>query len=433
MSLKRRTGRGMALIVVLVLISILGMLFGIGGREDGLSLATAGQSTERNMAYFVAQGALQRALTELRADETWGGTTGAAFPGGANQTYDVQLFSNTTGVAMATPAGVEIAPGTTLVLATGHIGDTSHKMAGILTAGESVNPGFACLTQGDFYLNGARINAFNAPNGSFAIADLNFQEGMAQIGSLSSEIEVLTREADPIEGTPARPTIVDGDIASDQLDGSVETQDPGVYAMDPDSSIGGEAVLDAPPTLEFAPIPTYLGGPNILHAAGSRTLLPGHYDALNLRNDAVLYMEPGDYYFQNNFRTLDTSQLYTNGQVRIFVGKRLATNDTSSVNHEGDPRNCELILTGDGAGTNDNTTAWISNESHVWARVKVPRAKLKVSGTVFGDVQADSVSVTGDPDDSGAINFFTDLAEPGGDGTLGGGGDFVYSSTWTVQ
>ena len=423
----------MALIVVLVLISILGMLFGIGGREDGLSLATAGQSTERNMAYFVAQGALQRALTELRDDPNWTGVTGADFPGGVNQTYDVQLFSNTTGAPKATPAGVKIAPGTTLVLATGHIGDTSHKMAGILTSAGSDSPGFACLTQGDFYLSGARIGAFDAPNGSFAIADLNFQEGMAQIGSLNSVIEIKTQAADPDAGTPARPTIVDGSIASDQLDGSVETQDPGVYVMDPDSVIGGEKRLDAPPTLSFDPIPTYLGGPDISESAGVRTLLPGHYNSLNLTNDAYLHLEPGDYYFKDLFRTFDTSRIYTKGKVRIFVGGRCATNGTSSLNHEGDPRNCELIMTKDGSTVSDGTAGWMSQESYAWARIKVPRGKLGVSGTIYGDVQADSVKVTGDPDDSGAINFFTDLAEPGGGPLDGVGGTFIYSSTWTVQ
>ena len=94
---KRPRRRGMALVVVLMLISILGLLFGLGGRGNGPSLQTAGESNARNIAYFTAQGALQRGLTELRLDPAYGGKTNGKFPGAGGSTFDIKVVRNTGG------------------------------------------------------------------------------------------------------------------------------------------------------------------------------------------------------------------------------------------------------------------------------------------------------------------------------------------------
>jgi type II secretory pathway pseudopilin PulG len=422
--------RGMALIIVLVLISILGLAFGLGGGGGGLSVTTGASATERNKALFVAKGALQRSLLELRNDPAWMGQGCTNFPGGTNQTYEVKVIANTTGAPLATPAGVDIAPGTSLVLATGRLGDTECKVAGLLQAAGATAPGFAALTQGRFRIEGGKVGGFSAPNG-FALADLVPEPGVAQIGSLGAEVKVLTTPADPGKGTPALPSTVDGVVASDQVDGDVNTQEPGVYAVDPGSTVAGETQLTAPPTLTFGAAPNYLGGPDVYHNVGTKTILPGHYNRFETLGDSEIFLEPGDYYFKKRFEMRDNSRLHANGKVRIFLKDRVSVTDYASLNFEGDPRDCEVTLTGTGDG--NGFLGWLPGHNGVvWARIKAPNATVGVSGDVYGDVQADSVRILGDADGSGSINYFTDLANPSGGGG-GVGGNFVYSSTWIVQ
>jgi hypothetical protein len=427
--------RGMALVIVLVLISILGLLFGLGGRGSGLSLGSAGQSNARNIAYFTAQGALQRGLTELRRDPAWTGTKNAPFPGIGGKTYDIQVITNTKTTPQPTPAGVDIAPGSTLVLATGRAGSSERTVAGIVEAAGTAGSGYAALVQGEFLVRGGTVGAFSAPNG-FALADMVPESGVAQIGSLNQKIVIQDREQEPDSLGPLPPVQakVDGTVASPDVDGDISTAEPGVYSVENATQLSGETKLDAPPTLNLpSPPPNYLGGPAIVKNGGSKTILPGHYDNVALHNDTILYLEPGDYYFKGDFRTHDTSQVHTKGAVRIFIDGLLVSGGTSSLNHEGDPRDCEIVLSGLAPGP-EGKVGWVSSESHAWARIKPLNGTLGVSGTIFGDVQGAGVDIIGDPDGSGALHFFTELAEEGGGiGSEAGDGDLIYATTWTVK
>lgn len=430
---KRPRRRGMALVVVLMLISILGLLFGLGGRGNGPSLQTAGESNARNVAYFTAQGALQRGLTELRLDPSYGGKTKGKFPGAGGSTFDIQVVRNTGGAPKPTPAGVDIAPGSTLVIATGRAGSSERVVAGIVEEAAATSDGFAALVEGDLRVLGGVVGAFSAPNG-FAIADLVPEAGKAQLGSLTKEIVIETRV--PTDGTPPIPARVDGSVASANVDGDVSTPEPGVYSLDGGSQLAGETKLDSDPTIPNPPAPApYLGGPDVLKSTGSRTLLPGHYGRLKASGDAELFLEPGDYYFDGDFKTFGVSKIHANGAVRIFVNGRFASDDDSYVNFEGDPRNCEIILSS--PPDNSGRVGWVSHASYVWARIKPLNGTLGISGTLFGDVQGGGVDVIGDPDGSGALHFFTELGEEGGSsggGGIGlGGGDLRYATTWTVK
>ena len=430
---KRSRRRGMALVVVLMLLSILGLLFGLGGRGNGPSLQTAGESNARNIAYFTAQGALQRGLTELRTDPTYGGKTNGKFPGSGGSTFDIKVVRNTGGTPKATPAGVDIAPGSTLVMATGRAGSSERIVAGIVEETSSNSEGFAALVEGELKVRGGVVGAFSAPNG-FAIADLVEEPGKAQLGSLTKEILIETRV--PSDGTSAPlPGRVDGNVASADVDGDVNTPEPGVYSLDAGSQLAGETKLDSAPTLETPPLPgAYLGGPDVLKSTGSRTLLPGHYGRLKTDGDAELFLEPGDYHFDGDFKTFGVSKIHVNGSVRIFVKGRFASDDDSYVNYNGDPRNCEIVLTS--APDNSGKVGWVSHASYVWARIKPLNGSLGISGTLFGDVQGGGVDVIGDPDGSGALHYFTELGEEGGGGggEIGlGGGELRYATTWTVK
>lgn len=239
---------------------------------------------------------------------------------------------------------------------------------------------------------------------------------------------MTTRAPDATNPAPLAARI-DGVVASTNVDGDFDTVDPLAYAMDPETVLSGETQLTAAPAPKYPATPTYLGGPQIVHGAGSHTVLPGHYSKFWVAGNSDIYLEPGDYFVDGNFHTFDTAKIHAKGPVRFFVNGIISVNDDSSVNHENDPRDFELVVTGppNGAGT----TGWISEESHLWARVKAPTGTLKISGTVFGEVHAEGLKVNGDPDGSGAVFFFTDLAAAGPGPA--GGGTYVYSSTWTVK
>jgi hypothetical protein len=419
----------MALVVVLMLISILGLLFGLGGRGNGPSLQTAGESNARNIAYFTAQGALQRGLTELRLDPAYGGKTNGKFPGAGGSTFDIKVVRNNGAKPKRTPAGVDIAPGSTLVMATGRAGSSERVVAGIIEEVGATSDGFAALVEGELKVRGGVVGAFSAPNG-FNKADLVEESGKAQLGSLTKEIRVETRV--PASGPPI-PARVDGNIASPNVDGDISTPEPGVYSLEQGSQLAGETKLDSAPTLPAPPAPApYLGGPDVLKATGSRTLLPGHYGRLVTSNDAEVFLEPGDYYFAGDFKTFGVSKIHTNGAVRIFVKGRFTSDDDSYVNYSGDPRNCEIVLSGD--PDTYGKVGWVSHASYVWARMKPMNGTLGISGTLFGDVQGGGVDVIGDPDGSGALHYFTELGEEGGGGGIGlGGGELRYATTWTVK
>lgn len=412
---------GMALFVVLIMLSLLGLLFGVGARGGAMSLTTGNLSNERNEAYFVAYGALQRALLELRADSTWAGTAGTKFPGPEKHKYDVTVFENTTGAPMPTPAGVDLPPGEKLVLASCRIGSVERKIAGLITQAPSGSEGFAALTNGDMDLFGAKIGAFDAPNG-FGLADMVMNPGKAQVGSVNARVDIKARNI-----IPPLPAQIDGVVASERVDGDSNTADPGAYTIDATSSLGGETQLSAPPSPAFPASPAYLGGPSVVHDTGCLTIGPGHYDQIMVRNDGELTLEPGEYFINGDLSAWDTSRVYTNGAVRIFVNGAMKTNQTSSFNHESDPRDCEIFIEGDGA----DWAGLISNESHVWARLKAPDSRLTVSGTIYGDVQLDQLVVRGDHDGSGAIYFFTDLSTS--TTVSSSTGNEVYSTIWTVQ
>ena len=414
----------MALVVVLTLLSIMGLLFGVAGNHQGLSIKASGADSEIDSAYFVSHGALQRALTELRNDPDWGGKMNGQFPGRNDARFDIEIFRNTGGTPKPTPAGVEIPPNTTLVLSTGRVGNSSRLMAGILGMSNTGTSGFAALAREQLLVKGGRVSAFTT-SGGFSTAEMEPVPLAGQLASIDEAVEMVA--SDPDEAGVILPAEVDGVVASDRVDGDTSTVEADAYSIDELSSFGGETQLTDPPALEDIAVPNYEGGLAIWAGGGTKTITPGHYDKFNSVADATVIMEAGDYYFSGDFRMKEDSKVLTNGPVRIFAQNQFQVSDKSALNFEGNPKDCEVIL------TQTKDTGWvgiIGGEGSIWGRVKASRGPFLVSGYLYGDLQAKDISIYGETNGSGTVKFFTDLGEVSSEAVVG---NFIYTTTWVVR
>jgi len=447
----------MALVVVLSIVTILGILTGLVGNSAGRAFGLNQRSNEQEKAHFVAQGGLSRALSLLRTDPNFTGVTNKPFPGDNDSTYTLEVIENNGGTPKPTRIGVDLPPGRSLVISEGTVSDTTRTMAGLVQTSVTPSSGFAMLAGQHLEVKGAKVGAFTAPEGDFSLAALEPSDGQAQIGATGA-VAIINKPIKDDNGNVigVLNSDVDGDIASDRVDGDLATVEESVYEIAPNSTVGGESVLDAPPEQEPVPTPDYLGGPDIdLTLNGSQTINPGHYSSLHLADDAVLTLEAGDYFVEGNIEMWDRAKLEVNGPVKIHCGGAVTVAGDPSMNFEADPRNLELTVTGTEApGQKFPWLPWSKNltvpepyrptgairrfsiggRGTIFGRVRVNRAEAHVSGNLYGDIQADGLSVGGDADGSGTVQFFADLATVDTGNSIGvDSSQFYYEKTWVVR
>lgn len=440
----------MALVIVLSIAAIVGLLAGVLASDTAILMHQAGSSRGGSTAEYVAKGALQRALLELDNDPDWTGTSDQQFPGDPDKTFTLQLYTNSASALepLSTPAGVELPPGSSLVLATGQAGNEAKRVAGLLVAESEGGAGFAGLSQRHVAMNGGTVNAFSAPQGDFSMEALEFDSTAGQIGSISSYVNLKQREMpnDPDTIVYAK---VEGAIAAADLDGDPTTPDDNAYQLEAGTSIGDEVKLDAPPEID-PPTPgiTYLGGVDEACDNGEHIVTPGHYNSLHFSGDVEVTLEAGDYYIKENFEAWGDAVIRTNGPVKMYVDGLLHIAGDAAVNFEGNPADYELELTGDRPSYQwlPHSANWLSSSpyspggvahhgstSHhgkIWGRVRAPESRFVVSGYIFGDLQADGISFYGDPDGSGVLSFFKEFAE-GGESAASE--NYSYSEVWVVD
>ena len=437
----------MALVTILVMIAILGLLTGVVGGQAAFSLNAGKQSNQNDVARYVAYGGLQRTLQQLRANPSLPCTYNNPFPGVSDATYHSRVWPNSDPTnSTSSPIGIQIPPSSILVICDATVGNGKKSMAGIIpTVGTGPGSGYGALGGSSLLSQGGLVDAFTS-NGAFAKSTLTSVPNSAQVGAVSG----LTRLLEKADGTP---TSIDGTVASDLVDGDPATVEPGVYELAPTTQLGGETALDAGASLDPPPAITYLGGADVRASAAERvTITPGHYTSLHAEYDGENVLEPGDYFFESNFELFDDSKVILNGPVDIYVDGLLYVTGFATLNGESDPRDCQITVTGDPATNNwlPDSRNWsrstplapggywahagTGHEGEIWGRVRVPESTFFCSGSVYGDVQADRLTIFGDPTRaSGAIHYFSDL---GGDGTTIttlGSASYNYESIWVTH
>ncbi len=443
---------GIALVSVLSLIMVVGLLAGVVGWQAGLSLSRNQRSGTQEQAYFAAYGALQRGLSELRADPDFAGAVDKPFPESAEATYTLEIVRNISGGPLPTQIGVTLPDQTLLVIAEGKVGDTVRTVAGVVKTGQMSEDSLAILAKKEVQMVGGTAVAFEAPFGSFKPENLVEVPQAAHVGAVDGKASVSTRPVElPAIPNPI-PSTVNGNIASTGVDGDMGTPEPHVYTVDPESWIKGEMPLNEAPELKESPEIIYTGDWDAQYGAGSyKTLWPDHYNSWHFDGDARIELESGEYYIKENFESWQDVEISVlDGPVTIYVDGLFRLSDNSKLNINGDPRDLEIILTGNRASYDylpwsrnfslgephepSNDSGCLSTNAAMWGKLRAPESRVVIYGDLFGRVSADVVRVVGYDDGvskRGVVHYFNELAQ-GGDPNVSLEG-LRFDSIWTVK
>lgn len=448
---KKRSKRGMAMVVILSILTILGLLTGLVGKSAGVALAQNQRANEQDQAHFIAYGGLQRVLISLRTDPAWGTATGTYlnYPGGSK--VKAYVIRNTTGAPKSTGFGIDVPPDTTLVVSRGTASDTERLLAATVRTTTAASSGFGMLGGTSLTIKGATIDAFDAPGGDFTLAGRTPVTNSLQVGATDGVTRIVDRTL--TDGTTLFANI-DGSVASDQVDGDLDTQEAGVYTLSPNATLAGETALDTAAELDPMPTPTYLGGDDVdVTGWDSKTLLPGHFNSIHVCDDAKIYLEPGDYYIKGNFEAWDRAYIKPLGEVRLHFNSAVHISNESKVNYERDPRDLEIFITGPENGpypwlpwsknrravdpyrlyAGASRRGTIGSEAKVFAKVRAAESKFHISGYLFGDIQADKLDIGGDADGSGRLSYFAGLGQDGGTAQPVNPANYTYDDIWVVR
>ncbi|WP_370298802.1 DUF6701 domain-containing protein, partial [Pontibacterium sp.] len=144
----------------------------------------------------------------------------------------------------------------------------------------------------------------------------------------------------------------------------------------------------------------------------SRTISPGTYKKIELKGQALLTMEPGDYYVTDDFKLKWDSEIrISSGTVRIFARKKFESEGRGRVNSNGNPEQLLILAKDDVKLKNtDDVKAFIYSEKDV----ELGHGSDVVGGVSGKDVKLKSSNATVTYDADGAATAaFGDICSGG--------------------
>lgn len=382
--------RGMALVSVLFLLSMLGMLASVAITRTLSLVHLEKRNVVLGQAEMTAYGGLSLALEELKLDPLWGGVVDGTLPALPGR-VTVKVFDNSASLTSTVSAdGVTVPPGTYLVKAVGNSGESAPStMYGILEAGVGGKYSRAVTTDKAMVIEGGTVDAFDSSVAPVGTA--NRVAGAAPIGAAEA-ISVL--KANGVAG------LVDGKVSNhlDQASG---------LTVDAASTVTGAYNQLSTPLNPSRSMPAvaFTSGPWI-GPSGNETveLAPGQYKGVLAKDDVTIRLVAnGDYFIQNGIEFWGKSRLEVAPGVtaRVFTEGPILVYDEAQVNTGGKPSQLELLSYSDSgggpyynfSGGEESNNFRIGPDAQVAAAVSGDTLHGKVTGQLWGAFSGSSMWV----------------------------------------
>lgn len=392
---RKRDGYTIILVIVfLVVIFVFVMLINSRSVQH---LGIVKRQQQGTRAVVAAESGIARALSELKRNRSWDGTTdgsgstaslkfnGTKMPS-SNDSYTVKVYNNLTGAStIQAERGITVPPGACYIMSQGKSGILSAKFVGVMIISSS------------FFEYGLFADKKAAISGNVRIVAYDSSSGLAVAGGADLATNGINKGSVTLNGSPLW---VDGDIQAGH-GADLETGDP-IIQNGQCTVTGSLGTLPREVSLKEVDLPTSLPE----RTFSGNTLLPGDYSgqsALHISNQDITLVGAagGSEYIFDGIQAAGKGKLVvdaTAGPVRIYL-----TGDVHFSGQSGTEityQNNTVIRPGDlqFLATKDVENIRLTGNSDFYGAIYAPQSDFDLNGTprVYGGLVASDVFIRGD-------------------------------------